>query len=102
MIILPNQTDKIEIEKDTRNKTIFPLYEILVFLIPYVIPMPRESILLESARISELINIKTPPEISYVEKRILLSQMIDMILKLLQIYHKPSTSHIKFSELSYY
>lgn len=48
--------------------------------------MPRESILLESASTKELINIKTPPKISYVEKRNLLK------------CHKQSTSHIKFRE----
>ena len=49
--------------------------------------MPRESMLLESAKISELINIKTPPKVSYVEKRNLLS---------LFFYHKTGTSHIEF------
>ena len=43
--------------------------------------------LLESAKTSELINIKTPPKVSYVEKRNLLS---------LFFYHKTSTSHIEF------
>ena len=40
------------------------LYElkemILIFLIPYVIPIPSESILLETANINEFNNIKTP------------------------------------------
>ena len=69
----PNQTDKIEIKKEIVNKTILAKQDIFVFLIPYVIPMPRESMLLESAKISELINITIPPKISYVEKRNLLS-----------------------------
>ena len=60
--------------------------EILVFLIPYVIPMPRESILLERDNNNELINIRTPPKVSYVEKRILLKS------------HKQSTSYIEFKE----
>lgn len=64
-IISPNQTDTSEIEKEMVNNTILPQYEIFVFLIPYVIPIPRESILLESDKISELVNIKTPPKISY-------------------------------------
>jgi hypothetical protein len=38
----------------------FPKKEILVFLIPYVIPIPRESILLDMAKNNEFTNIKTP------------------------------------------
>ena len=34
--------------------------EIFIFLIPYVIPIPSESILLETANINEFNNIKTP------------------------------------------
>ncbi len=82
----PNQTAKTDIKKEIKNKTTFPMLEILVFLIPYVIPMPRESMLLESAKNNELINIKTPPGLSYVEKRNLLK------------CHKQSTSHIEFTE----
>lgn len=69
------------------NKTTFPKPEILVFFMPYVMPMPKESILLESAKISELINIKTPPVVSYVEKRNLLSYS--------KKSHKRSTSNIE-------
>ena len=69
-MISPHQTDTIEIKKEIVNKTILAQYEIRVFLIPYVIPMPRESILLESARIIELINIKTPPRYNMSKKEI--------------------------------
>lgn len=61
LIIFPNHTDKTEMVKEITNKTIFARIEILVFLMPYVMPIPRESILLESDKTSELINIKTPP-----------------------------------------
>lgn len=58
-ILFPNQSDSIEIKKEMQNKITFPIYEIVVFLIPYVIPIPRESILLDIAKNRELINIKT-------------------------------------------
>lgn len=58
-ILFPNQSDSIEIKKEMQNKITFPIYEIVVFLIPYVIPIPRESILLDIAKDRELINIKT-------------------------------------------
>ena len=41
------------------NKIIFPISEIFVFFIPYVIPIPSESILLEIANKIEF-NIITP------------------------------------------
>gem|GEM_PF-3804393 len=58
--ILPNQIEKMEMIKEMKNKIILARLDILVFLIPYVIPIPRESILLEIANIKELTNIKTP------------------------------------------
>lgn len=48
------------------NNMIFPIKEIFVFLIPYVIPIPNESMLLEIAKIKEL-NIITPLT-TYYEK----------------------------------
>lgn len=41
------------------NKISFPINDIFVFFIPYVIPIPNESILLEIANINEF-NIITP------------------------------------------
>lgn len=41
------------------NKIIFPIRDIFVFFIPYVIPIPKESILLEIANKIEF-NIITP------------------------------------------
>ena len=41
------------------NKIIFPIKDIFVFFIPYVIPIPSESILLEIANKIEF-NIITP------------------------------------------
>ena len=41
------------------NKIIFPIKDIFVFFIPYVIPIPSESMLLEIANKIEL-NIITP------------------------------------------
>ncbi len=62
LIISPNQIDKKETTREIINNIILAKNEILVFLIPYVMPIPRASILLESAKTSELTNIiKTPP-----------------------------------------
>ena len=58
-ILFPNQSDSIEIKKEMQNKITFPIYEIVVFLIPYVIPIPRESILLDIAKSIEF-TIITP------------------------------------------
>ena len=66
---LPNQIEILLTKKEMANKIILLKKEIFIFLIPYVIPIPRESILLEIAKIKELSNIKTPLKISYVEKR---------------------------------
>ena len=46
--------------KEIANKIIFEIYDIFVFLIPYVIPIPKESILLDIAKIIEFNSIKTP------------------------------------------
>ena len=57
MKVLPNQIDSILIKKEMKNRIILALFEILMFLIPYVIPIPRESILADIAKINEFINI---------------------------------------------
>ena len=46
-----------EITKEIINKISLLKKEIFIFFIPYVIPIPRESILLDIASIIELINI---------------------------------------------
>ena len=43
--------------REIQNKIILLKQEILVFFIPYVIPIPNESILLEKAKINKEINI---------------------------------------------
>ena len=53
-------TDKLVIQKLKINNIIILAYEILVFLIPYVMPTPKESILEERARSIVLINIISP------------------------------------------
>ncbi len=60
--ISPNHIDKVDMIKEITNKTTFAKPEMLVPFIPYVMPIPSESILLESARAKELSNIKTPPK----------------------------------------
>lgn len=57
--------EMIEIIKLIKNKMNLALLIIFVFFIPYVIPIPRESILLEIAKIKQLSNIKTPLMTSY-------------------------------------
>ena len=47
----------VEKQKETKKRTSLAKLEILVLLIPYVIPMLRESILLETAKIIVLKNI---------------------------------------------
>ncbi len=42
---------------DIVNKIIFPILDIFVFFIPYVIPIPSESILLDIAKSNEFIII---------------------------------------------
>ena len=57
--------EMIETIKLIKNKMNLALLIIFVFFIPYVIPIPRESILLEIAKIKQLSNIKTPLMTSY-------------------------------------
>ena len=58
LILFPNHKEIIETKNEIQNKITFPIYDMVVFLIPYVIPIPRESILLDIAKNSELSNIK--------------------------------------------
>ena len=51
---------KFEILADSIKSINLANKEIFVFLMPYVIPIPSESILLETANINEFIIIKTP------------------------------------------
>lgn len=61
-----------EITKLIKNKINLAPMVIFVFLIPYVIPIPRESILLVIANNKQLSNIKTPLPTSYeYEKKML-------------------------------
>lgn len=55
----PKNKEKYVVVKEIINKIIFPIKEIFVFLIPYVIPIPSESILLETDNNIEF-NIITP------------------------------------------
>ena len=57
LIKLPSQIEIVEKQKETKKRTSLAKLEILVLLIPYVIPMLRESILLETAKIIVLKNI---------------------------------------------
>ena len=60
-IKLPKSNEKIEIPNEIQNKINVLQKEILVFFKPYVIPIPRESMLLATASSNELINIMIPP-----------------------------------------
>ena len=61
-----------EITKLIKNKINLAPMVIFVFFIPYVIPIPRESILLDIAKKRQLSNIKTPLPTSYeYEKKML-------------------------------
>ena len=66
----------IEIIKLIKNKIDLAPMVILVFLIPYVIPIPRESILLEIAKNKQLSNIKTPLPTSYESNKKMLKRVI--------------------------
>ena len=61
VIKFPKNKANIVTKKETTNNIIFPNLEIEVFFIPYVIPIPRESILLETAKIIKFINIICKP-----------------------------------------
>ena len=50
-MLLPNNKAIKVIKYEIINKIILPNLEIDVFFIPYVIPIPNESILLETAKI---------------------------------------------------
>ncbi len=58
-IIFPKNMDKYVINVEITNSIIFPINDIFVFCIPYVIPIPSESMLLEIASKIEF-NIITP------------------------------------------
>ena len=61
----PKYIEIMEMIKPIKNKIDLAPMVIFVFLIPYVIPIPRESILLEIAKNKQLSNIKTPLSTSY-------------------------------------
>ena len=54
---LPNETDRKDMEREIHNNIILLSIEIFVFFIPYVIPMPSESILLDIARTMQFMNM---------------------------------------------
>ena len=56
----PIKIEMTETIKAMANNIILAIKEIVVFLIPYVIPIPKESILLEIVKIKAYKNIKTP------------------------------------------
>lgn len=56
-ITLPKNIDRYVVISDIVNKIIFPILDIFVFFIPYVMPMPKESILLDVAKNNEFIII---------------------------------------------
>ena len=57
LIIFPKYKEIKVIKKEIQNKISFAICEIFVFFIPYVIPIPRESILLDIAKISVFRNM---------------------------------------------
>ena len=59
----PNRIEAKEIRHEIANKINLLIFEILVFLIPYVTPIPKESRLLDIAKRIELINIIIPPNL---------------------------------------
>ena len=56
-ITFPKNMDIYVIISDIANKSIFPIFDIFVFFIPYVMPIPKESILLDIAKNNEFIII---------------------------------------------
>ena len=58
--MFPKNIDKYVAKSDTTNKIIFPINDIFVFFIPYVIPIHKESMLLEIANKNEFNIIITP------------------------------------------
>ena len=56
-MIFPKNIDIYVVMSDIVNKIIFPILDIFVFFIPYVIPIPSESILLDIAKSNEFIII---------------------------------------------
>lgn len=56
-IRFPKNIDIYVVISDIANKIIFPILDIFVFLIPYVIPIPKESMLLDNAKSNEFIII---------------------------------------------
>ena len=59
--ILPKKTDIKETSSEIINKIIVLEKEIFLSLIPYVTPIPSESMLLEIAKIKQFISITIPP-----------------------------------------
>ena len=66
----------MEIIKLIKNNMNLAPMDIFVFLIPYVIPIPRESILLDIAKKRQLSNIKTPLPTSYESNKKMLKRVI--------------------------
>lgn len=59
-ILFPISVDVMLVIKEIMNSITFPVWIIFVFFIPYVIPIPKESILLDIANINIFGNIITP------------------------------------------
>lgn len=72
----PKYMEMTEMKKLIKNKMDLALTVIFVFLIPYVIPIPRESILLDIAKKRQLSNIKTPLPTSYESNKKMLKRVI--------------------------
>lgn len=66
--IFPNHIAMKVVKKEIKNNITLALLEILVFFKPYVIPIPRESILLEKAKNNVFISIYT--SIVYYAKKV--------------------------------
>lgn len=74
----PKYIEIMEMIKLIKNKIDLAPIVIFVFLIPYVIPIPRESILLEIAKNKQLSNIKTPLTTSYEDNK----KMLKIVIKI--------------------
>lgn len=60
-IVFPINIEKLVIINEIENNIKLLIFEILVYFIPYEIPIPRESILTERANKIQFNNIKISP-----------------------------------------
>ena len=100
----PKYMEIMEMKKLIKNKIDLAPMVIFVFLIPYVIPIPRESILLEIDKNKQLSNIKTPLPTSYEYNKKMLKIVIkiDYVNTIRKTKYKIMSIHFQYFRVRWY